>query len=225
MESGRTVLTLTSTLLLFIHSGDGVTAAGEVAVAEPDRPCDVQIHHYESRNPAGEDSTRMIRLFTPHFAGRVALEKLHAMPGYRLTLNAPGRIPSAGLHIPFPVYRLDAGDIRNDGTIDVLLGVIKSTHFDPEVKRRLFILQCSSSGFSPVWLGSRVCRNLVDFHTVREGERTCIMTIEQNRHHAFCNGLYRWQGFGLELISYTNEHTDYDTVLAYFDRRSNRGRM
>ncbi len=167
----------------------------------------------------------MIRFSLPHFAGDVSLEKLHAMAGYRLTLKTPGRNPSTGLHIPFPVYRLDAGDVRNDGTFAVLLGVVKPTHFDPEVKRRLFILQCTSSGFRPLWLGSRVCRTLVDFHTVHEGNTTYILTIEQDRHRAFCNGLYRWQGFGLELISYTNQNTDYDTALAYFDRRSNHGRL
>lgn len=158
-------------------------------------------------------------------SGRALLEKLHALPGYKLSVKTDGKDASIDLHVPFPVYRFDAGDVNNDGNIDILLGVIKPTHFDPENRRRLFIFQIDRERLAPLWLGSRVCLELMDFHCIRQGTITMILTIERDKRGTFCNGLYRWQDFGLELVRYSNNEASYDTAQKYFDRESDHAWM
>lgn len=155
-------------------------------------------------------------------SGNASLEKLSALPGYRLTVTASGHSSPLQLHVPYPVYRLDAGDVNNDGSTDILVGVIKSTHFDPEFKRRLFVYRITEEGIAPLWLGSRVCRELVDFRSLREGTATQVLTIERDKQGMYCNGLYVWQDFGLTLIRYSNNSVSYDTAREHFDRKSDR---
>jgi len=158
-------------------------------------------------------------------SGIASLEKLRALPGYRLTVTAAGHHGPLQLYVPYAVYRLDAADVNNDGSTDILLGVIKRTHFDPELKRRLFFYRIGANGLTPLWLGSRVCQDLVDFRPVCDGQATHVLTIEKDKQGMYCNGLYVWHDFGLELITYSNNGASYDTALAFFDREGDPRRM
>ncbi len=164
-----------------------------------------------------ESTFSPLRIKDAYFDGSAQLEKLSAMPGYRLKLNDRKTGITDNLYIPYPVYRFEAGDINNDGRTDVLLGVIKSTHFDPGIKKRLFIFRIDSSRLSPLWLGSRVCLGLVDFKPVAGRSGCGIMTVEEDLNHLYCNGLYRWDNFGLRLIGYKNENSNAATAYRYFD--------
>jgi hypothetical protein len=150
-------------------------------------------------------------------SGTASLEPLATLPGYRLSVTTHQGAHAFRHHIPYPVYRFDAADVNNDGSTDILVGVIKKTHFDPVERRRLFIYRITGDGIVPLWLGSRVCMELVDFRATREGNETRVLTIERTKQGAYCNGLYTWHGFGLELIRYSTISVSYDTALAYFD--------
>lgn len=165
----------------------------------------------------GETIFSPIRIKDSFFDGSAELKKLSTMRGYKLRINDKRTGTADNLYLPYPVYRFDAGDINNDGRTDILLGVIKSTHFDPQVKKRLFIFRIDSSRLAPLWLGSRVCLNLIDFKPVagRNGHR--ILTVEKDLNHLYCNGLYQWDNFGLKLIGYKNENSDEATAYRYFD--------
>jgi hypothetical protein len=162
------------------------------------------------------EKRRTIRFST----GSATLQKLNAVPGYRLSFASDRSGREYSLHIPYPVYRFDIGDVNNDGNPDILLGVVKSTHFDPVVRRRLFLYKTGARGIQPLWLGSRVCLPLVDFRCVRQGTVSRVMTIEQDSNGRYCNGFYKWHDFGLELVHYTNRKTDYDTARHYFESQS-----
>ena len=43
--------------------------------------------------------------------------------------------------LPYPVYRMEEGDVDGNGTIEALVGVVKATRFYPEKGRRLFIFK------------------------------------------------------------------------------------
>lgn len=155
------------------------------------------------------------------FQGSVTLEKLHALTGYRLIVRDGRTGMKINLHIKYPVYRFDAADINQDGNTDILVGVVKTTHFDPHSRRRLFILQISNGLIKPLWLGSRVCLRLIDFKCIQIKRRTHILTIEQDQNGSFCNGIYQWQNFGLQLNKYKNENSNYATALKYFADQTN----
>jgi hypothetical protein len=150
-------------------------------------------------------------------SGSTSLTKLDALPGYRLTFKSRQTEREQNLHIPFPVYRFDVGDVNNDGNTDILLGVSKTTHFDPVVRRRLFVYRTGAGGLQPLWLGSRVCLALVDFRCIRHRAMTMVMTIEQEQDGQYCNGLYKWHDFGFELVQFINRETDYATARKNFD--------
>jgi hypothetical protein len=106
--------------------------------------------------------------------------------------------------------------VNRDGKTDILLGVIKSTHFDLNEKRRLFVLRIDSGRLRPLWLGSRVCQELIDFNPIGYGGSTSIITLEQAFNKSFCIGLYEWDDFGLSLVKYEKEGLSYELAHDYF---------
>jgi len=151
-----------------------------------------------------------------YFKGLVSLEGLNYSRGYRISIISDDKSLSNELHVPYPIYRFETGDVNRDGKTDILLGVIKSTHFDLNEKRRLFVLRIDSGRLRPLWLGSRVCQELIDFNPIGHGGSTSIITLEQAFNKSFCNGLYEWDDFGLSLVKYEKEGLSYDLAHDYF---------
>ena len=84
--------------------------------------------------------------------------------------------------LPYPVYRFQTGDINGDGRTDVLVGVIKSTRYDPQVARRLFIFMVYKDRYiRPLWMGSRLSHPLVDFRFAHIDGQPRVLTAG---HHA-----------------------------------------
>lgn len=104
-------------------------------------------------------------------------------------------------------YRLDTGDIDGNGSTNVLLGVIKETEFDKSMKRRLFILRIDEGKLRPLWLGSRVCQELIDFRTTSNG---MVRTLERTPRGTYAIGMYYWDNFGLTLLDYSHQNLPYD---------------
>src|SRR5438132_1568996 len=85
--------------------------------------------------------------------------------GYKLSYNTLLSNKWKTLHsitLNYPVYHFEVGDINGDGRKEILLGVIKTTHFDPVSKKRLFIYKFDKTKIRPLWMGSRVQNELVD---------------------------------------------------------------
>jgi poly-gamma-glutamate capsule biosynthesis protein CapA/YwtB (metallophosphatase superfamily) len=166
---------------------------------------------------SGDLST--IKIKDRFFDGTVKLVKLTGLQGYKLKLTDVKANLTDDLYVPYPVYRFSIADVNNDGRTDILLGVIKSTHFDPIVGRRLFIYRIDSSRLSPLWLGSRVCLSLVDFKPAVRRGKSRIMTVEKDQRGLYRNGLYQWDNFGLKLIEYKNENSNESFAYAYFNNK------
>ena len=95
--------------------------------------------------------------------------------------------------LPYPVFRLEVGDLNGDGTDEAAVGVVKPTRFFPEPARRLFIFKNVDGRIRPLWLGSRLGGRLIDFRIV-EGR---ICTLEQLADSSFVNVEYKLSRFGL----------------------------
>lgn len=110
-------------------------------------------------------------------------------------------------------YQLDTADVNHDGKTEVLVGLIKTTQFDPQQKRRLFILRIDDGQLRPLWLGSKVCQQLVDFKALSHG---IVKTLEKTKNGNYAVGRYEWQGFGLTLIDYIDNEKPHDEAIEIF---------
>ena len=106
--------------------------------------------------------------------------------------------------LPYPVYRMETGDVDGNGTIEALVGVIKSTRFYPEMGRRLFIFKNYEGLVRPMWLGSKLGGTLQDFH-LRNG---CVRSLETNAKGEYTVAEYRWSGFGVAFERYLIRNVD-----------------
>jgi hypothetical protein len=144
----------------------------------------------------------------PAFSGKVVFKPLTTTTGFKVLLqNKSGETLDQTVFRYVP-YRFDVGDINRDGNTDILIGLTKVTRFDPQEKKRLFILQIDNNHLRPLWLGSKVCQELVDFKVLKNGS---IQTLEQTKTGRFAIGQYTWQSFGITL----NQYTQNEIPLSY----------
>ena len=100
--------------------------------------------------------------------------------------------------LPYPVYRMETGDVDGNGTVEALVGVIKATRFYPEKARRLFIFKNYEGLVRPMWLVSKLGGKLKDFHFY-DGR---VRSLESNAKGQFTVAEYRWDDFGMAFERY-----------------------
>lgn len=147
------------------------------------------------------------------FTGKVVFQKLSSTRGFRLLLKNGLNEVQDQVIFTYAPYQLDTGDVDHDGRTEILVGLIKTTTFDPVEKKRLFILRIDDGQLRPMWLGSKVCQDLINFRILGHG---IIQTIEKNKSNTYAIGRYEWQSFGLTLIDYTHEKISFDEALHIF---------
>ena len=69
--------------------------------------------------------------------------------------------------LPYPVYQFQVGDVDGNGVEDAVVGVIKKTRFHRELGRRLFIFKNYRGHIRPLWMGSKLGGELVDFRVIK----------------------------------------------------------
>jgi len=100
----------------------------------------------------------------------------------------------------YPVYRFEVGDVTANGVPEIAVGVIKTTRYDTQLAKRLFLFQITDEyDVRPLWLGSRVSHPLEDFVLTGDGK---VMTIEWEQNGKFLVAQYRYHGFGLTFGEY-----------------------
>lgn len=114
--------------------------------------------------------------------------------------------------LPYPVYRMETGDVDGNGSTDALVGVVKSTRFHPEKGRRLFIFKNYRGLVRPLWLGSKLGGRLIDFRFANRRVRS----LEAASDSIFAVAEYEWDGFGLSFCRYLAKHTDETTARKVF---------
>ena len=115
--------------------------------------------------------------------------------------------------LPYPVYRFCTGDVDGDGSIDALVGVVKSTRFHREVARRIFIFKQVDGKVRPLWLGSRLGAELVDFRFV-DG---CIRALETDGKGKYAVIDYAWKDFGPAFKRFIIKDTNKKNAIKQFN--------
>jgi hypothetical protein len=147
-----------------------------------------------------------------HFEGSADLTR--TLKGFKIALiNSEGDEVDRTI-FNYEPYQLDTGDINRDGRTEILVGLVKSTEFDPQEKKRLFILRIDDGQLRPLWLGSKVCQQLIDFKALPNG---VVRTLEQTKEGNYAIGIYEWQGFGLTLVKYLCNEKRYNEAIAIFN--------
>jgi len=137
-----------------------------------------------------------------YFNGYVELYQMKTINGVKLIIKDKNMVEKDAVLYKYESYRLDVGDIDNNGATDIILGIIKNTYIDPNYKKRLFILKIDDSKIRPLWLGSNVCGTIVDFKAKKSKNKTTILVIEEADNNLFSVGDYFWDEFGLTLSKY-----------------------
>ena len=98
----------------------------------------------------------------------------------------------------FPVYRFDYGDLNGNGVNEIVVGVTKKTRYWEE-GNRLFIYKLYNGRLiRPLWLGSRLGGEILDFHINRSTIPAQIITTEDYKD-SIVTAVYSLGGFGLRF--------------------------
>lgn len=147
------------------------------------------------------------------FSGKVQFQKLTSSLGFKVILKDSTEEVIDQTIFRYAPYQFDTADVDRDGTTDIIIGLIKATEFDPIEKKRLFILRIDNGHLRPLWLGSKVCQELVYFKSNNDG---IIQTIEKNANNRYSIGHYYWESFGLTLRNYSHTEITFDDALQRF---------
>ena len=116
--------------------------------------------------------------------------------------------------LPYPVYRFCTGDVDGDGSMDALVGVIKKTRFHREEGRRIFIFKQVDGHVRPLWLGSRLGAELVDFRFANG----CIRALETNGKGRYAVIDYVWKDFGPAFKRFIIKDTNKNNAIKQFNQ-------
>lgn len=134
------------------------------------------------------------------FDFEISLKKLKTRAGYQL-IYENSKQENDKIFLDSEAFRMEIANINHDQHQDVLLGVIKATHFDPQVKKRLQIYQLKDGHILPLWLGSRLTKSLEDFTVFAKNGKDYVRAIEKSDSVLYRLADYQWAGsFGLELL-------------------------
>lgn len=115
---------------------------------------------------------------------------------WTISITIDGKVTGTW-QITHPVYRFATADINGDGSLDAVVGVFKGSKYFKTPSRRVFIFKNFDGDIRPLWLGSRLGGELVDF-TIVDNK---IRAIEKTADGRFAVSDYRWRGFGMGFDS------------------------
>lgn len=126
-----------------------------------------------------------------HFAIKQVSDSL-----WVLSLTNDDSVVTGTWQLPYPVYRFATADIDGDGSTDAVVGVFKSSRYFTVPSRRVFIFKNFGGQVRPLWLGSRLGGELVDFAVMGN----TIRAIEET-DDGYAVSDYTWKGFGMGFQS------------------------
>lgn len=111
--------------------------------------------------------------------------------------------------LPFPVYQFCTGDVDGDGSEDALVGVVKTTRFDPVMARRLFIFKNHHGRIRALWMGSRLGGILRDF-CFTDGR---VRTLQATTDGRYAVVEHEWRSFGLGAKRFLAANVSYQKAI------------
>ncbi len=128
------------------------------------------------------------------------------------------RIQTSNYRLPYAVYRFQLGDIDNDGEVDIAVGVIKRTYFDPMSRKRPFFFKFYKGNIRPLWMGSRLSQPLDDFLIKKINNRNVLQSIEFEQNGKYLSAQYVWTGFGFRFEKYWGRNLRHEDAYKLLTR-------
>jgi poly-gamma-glutamate synthesis protein (capsule biosynthesis protein) len=149
--------------------------------------------------------------------GEIVVKQKKALAMYEFSFSDAKTGKKSYYNLRYPLYRFALGDVNEDGKTNIFIGVVKTTKFDPMVKKRLFIFQIHDGIIKPLWLGSRLEFPVCDFTVFNENKNIFVKTLEKNYEELYCISIYDYGNFGLKQIRkiYENLHENEAKKLFY----------
>jgi hypothetical protein len=104
--------------------------------------------------------------------------------------------------------------VDGDGSIDAMVGVVKSTRYYKEKGRRLFIFKNYKGYVRPLWLGSKLGGILEDFR-FKDG---LIRSLERTTDGRYVVAEYRWAHFGMGFERFLAKNVAREEALIIFNQ-------
>ncbi len=114
--------------------------------------------------------------------------------------------------LPFPVYQFCVGDVDHDGNDDALVGVEKTTRFDSEIKKRLFIFKNYKGRIRALWMGSQLGGILEDFRVV-DNHVVSLQTANDGKYAVL---QHEWRKFGLGFKRFLISNVSREEAEKFF---------
>lgn len=130
----------------------------------------------------------------------------------RLRCEKDGRLLNRFVMLPFEVYKMEVGDVNQNGRPDISLGVVKESPLDSVMRRRLFIYELQNEKIVPIWRGSRLPQPLHDFHWHTQFDPPLLRTVEIGSNRLYLISEYQMGSFGPDFLRTTHQHLDLKTA-------------
>ena len=114
----------------------------------------------------------------------------------------------------FPVYQMCVGDVDGDGREEAIVGVVKTTRFDPVVAKRLFIFKNHHGRIRAMWMGSKLGGTLVDFR-FKDGK---VVTLQSDGAKRYAVVEHHWRDFGLGFTRFLVYNASQEEALRAFQQ-------
>ncbi|MBR1469566.1 MAG: hypothetical protein IJ605_05595 [Prevotella sp.] len=120
--------------------------------------------------------------------------------------------------LPHPVYQFQTGDVDGNGSTDALVGVVKKTRFHRDFGRRLFIFKNYRGRVRPLWMGSKLGGELVDFRVISDegSQKAIVRALETGKNGLYSVTDYEWEEFGLAFKRTILKDTNQETAKKQF---------
>jgi hypothetical protein len=140
---------------------------------------------------------------------------------YRLSVKRfynDSLITAPSIFLTYDLFQFFVGDVDNDGTKNICIGIIKDCEFDPNIAKRLFVYSIDNGYIVPRWLGTYLGNRLIDFRLIYIDNMCYIRSLEVDDNGIYFIGTYHFIGFGPESYSYIEGGKYYENAYKLYSQ-------